>query len=454
MAATKKKSDRIQSKYIKKHYIAVQNEAAPAAVDTQEPEQNEKNENVPESKYIKQAGKELGRFVFNITNPWICIALAAGIFGVYLLTFSGIGVRLGLPTLNYVLAIVAPLILYFSRQHVYFSKKLLPVYAVLVLFSCSIFISFTTVLDYSWMIKMLAMVTPPLTFSYIGYDTKCIRYTSYAYIAMSMFFVIDFAVGGITAGWNANAVAVYALMGVVWLVFLGAERGKRNIILEIIVLAVAMTQMIVTNCRSALASLAVFALFMYLVPKALMKKKLFFRLVYLTVLIFPMAVVLIYIWLSESSFAPQLDEWFLENTDKLFFSGREDIWDNVFETTREHIFGNGSPYYYTNTHSTFILIFLQIGYSGFLLFSLYFACIFEFLHKFFDDHIVRGSFVAFIVVYMSNAFEHIVASPQVLCVPAYLTLAVGVGRACFLEKKQKEKEVPSDVQYHNTNIRF
>lgn len=452
MAQIKKKNDKIESKYIKKHYISIQSERPSPIVEAEKNEEKDEKKYESESRYIKKAGKELGRFVFNITNPLICVALTAGIFGIYLLTFSGIGVRLEFPTLNLLLAYILPVILYFSRQHVYFSDRLLPVYAVLVVFTCSIFVSFTTVLDYSWMLKMLAMVTPPLTLSYIGYNTKCIKYISYAYISISMFFAVDYAVGGITAGWNGNAVGIYTLIGVVWLVFLGAERGKRNIILEIIVLAVAATQMVVTNCRSALASLAVFTIFMYLIPKALMKKKLFFRLVYLVALLFPMFVVLIYVWLYESPYAIQLDEWFLENTEKLFFSGREEIWDNVFDTIRGPVFGNGSPYYYANTHSSFVLIFLQVGYSGFFLFSLYFACIFEFLHKFFDDHIVRGSFIAFIVVYISNAFEHITASPHVLCIPAYIMLAVGVGRACFLEKQQKKKEANDDVQYHSSYI--
>ncbi len=253
MAQIKKKNDKIESKYIKKHYISVQSEQASTVAEAKEPEEQDEQKDESESRYIKQAGKELGRFVFNITNPMVCVALTAGIFGIYLLTFSGIGVRLEFPTLNLLLAYILPVILYFSRKHVYFSDRLLPVYAVLIVFTCSIFVSFTTVLDYSWMLKMLAMVTPPLTLSYIGYNTKCIRYTSYAYISISMFFAIDYAAGGITAGWNANAVGIYTLIGIVWLVFLGAERGKRNIILEIVVLVAAATQMVVTNCRSALA---------------------------------------------------------------------------------------------------------------------------------------------------------------------------------------------------------
>ena len=456
MSVKKKNDDRIQSKYIKKHYISVKSENTSTVIFPENVDEDvEAKEDITASKYIKRSGMEIGKFTFNITNPIVCIAIASVIFGIYLLSGSSIGARLYLPDINYYLAVLLPVILYLSRQHIYFSKKMMPVYAVLVAFSCSIFISFTTVLDYTWMIRMLAMVTPPLTMSYIGYSTKCIRYTSYAYIAMSLFFVIDYAAGGITAGWNANTIGVYTLLGVVWLVFLGAERGKRNIVLEIIVFAVTMTQMVVTNCRSALASLIILAVFMYLVPKYLMKKKLFFRLVYLIVLLLPFFIVLFYVWLWRSPYAADLDKWSLEQTEKLFFSGREEIWSMAFDFVKEPFFGNGSPSFMgNNTHSSFILLFIQIGYSGYCLFSIYLVCIFEFLHKFFDDHIARGSFIAFITVYISSAFENIIVNPRLLCLPAFLTLAVGVGRACFLEKQQKEKEAPGDVQYYNTGIRF
>ena len=455
MSVIKKKNDRIQSKYIKNYYISTKSEKTPDEDEHAEiVEVEAKPSGSAESKYVKHGASKEIRFDFNITNPIICIGIASVIFAIYWLATSGYGIALGLTDVNYYLALSLPVILYLSRKYVYFSKKLSPVYVALWVFACSIFISFTMKLDYSWMIKMLVMVTPPLTASFIGYSTKCIKYTSYAYIAMSLFFVIDYAVGGITAGWNGNTIGVYTLLGVVWLVFLGAERGKRNIALEIVVFVVSITQMLVTDCRSALASIIVLAAFMYLVPKYLMMKKLFFRLVYLIVLLLPLFIVLFYVWLWRSPYAAGLDEWSLEQTEKLFFSGREELWSWAFDFVKEPFFGNGSPDYYGNTHSSFVLLFIQIGYSGYCLFSIYLMCIFEFLHKFFDDHIVRGSFIAFITVYISSAFENIIVNPRLLCLPAFLTLAVGVGRACFLEKQQKEKEAPSDVQYYNTGIRF
>ncbi len=445
MSVLKKEDNKVQSKYIKKHYISSQNSAA--VVPEEEPlSKPAKTSVAKESKYIKQAGREIGwRFEFNIDNPFVCIAIATVTFGVYLLANSGFGNILNLPELNYCLALLLPIILYLSRKRVYFSEHLKPVYVVLVIFACSIFISFTKELAYDWLLKMLLMVTPPLTASYIGYSTKTIRYTSYAYIGMSLFFVIDYAAGGITAGWNGNIIGIYTLFGVVWMVFLGAERGKRNIILEIIVFAITITQMIVTNCRSALAALLILAVFMYLVPKALMQKKLFYRSVYFISLIFPIFVVLFYVWLSKSPIAPELDAWSLEKTEKLFFSGREEIWRSVFDFVKEPFFGNGSRTFGGhNTHSSFVLVYIQVGALGYFIFSLYFACIFEFLHKFFDDHIVRGSFISFIAVYLSNAFENIIVEPRFLCIPAYLTLAVGIGRACMLEKERKKSMAVSE----------
>ena len=444
MSVLKKEDNKVQSKYIKKHYISSQNSAA--VVPEEEPlSEPTESSVVKESKYIKQAGREIGwRFEFNIDNPLVCIALASVILGVYWLATSGFGGAFKFPEIHYGLACALPIILYLSRKRVYFSKHLKPVYAALTVFACVIFISYTKALNYDFMLKMILMVTPPLTASYIGYSTKCIKYTSYIYVGMSLFFVIDYAAGGITGGWNGNTVGMYTLFGVVWLVFLGADRGKRNIILEIIVYAVTVTQMIVTNCRSVLVSLILFAVFMYLVPKALLQKKLFFRPFYIAALVLPFFIVIFMVWLYNSPYSAGLDEWSLEQTGKLFFSGREGIWSNIFDYVPEPIFGKGNFIVPATPHNSFLNIFVQIGYSGYFLFLVYFACIFEFLHKFFDDYIVRGSFIAFIVVYIANAFESILVAHYMLCTPAYLILAVGIGRACMLEKERNESVAVSE----------
>lgn len=457
MSVLKKENDRVQSKYIKNHYIP--SEKKTKTVMIEQAEESKKQEDRPglktQSKYIKRTGMDIGKFEFNISNPLVCIAFASLIFGVYLVAGSGFGASLRLGDLNYFLAFLLPIVLYLSRKRVYFPQELKPVYMALLVFSCVIFISYTKALEYELMLKMLLIVTPPLTMSYLGYSPKSIKYTSYAYIGLSLFFVLDYAAGGITAGWNPNTIGVYTLFGVVWLVFLGAEREKRNIILEVIVFAVAATQMVVTNCRSVLVALVIFAIFMYLVPKSLMKKKLFFRPLYIVALLFPFIVVIFLVSLSQSPLAAELDAWSLEHTEKFFFSGREKIWKQIFDIVSEPIFGNGSNFAYYMPHNLFALLFLQIGYLGYFLMCTYFACIFEFLHKYFDDHIVRGSFIAFITVYISQSFESTMVEPQMLCVPAYLTLAVGVGRACMINKKQKEKQVSGandEIQRDNSDI--
>ena len=82
---------------------------------------------------------------------------------------------------------------------------------------------------------------------------------------------------------------------------------------------------------------------------------------------------------------------------------------------------------------------IKFSVVGFLLFCLFFAYIFEYLHKYIEDYIVKGSFVSFISVYIFGIFENIMVQTSLLCTPAYLLLAVGIGRACMLEKEQKLK---------------
>ncbi len=426
-------TDKIKSKYIKNHTISYEKKES-----LKEKLLPEKGLSKPQSKYIKNYKETKEARKISIHHPYVCYGIAVGAYVIYVLSSSGFGISLGFPTLNFLLALALPIIMYFSRDDIYLSKDLKKVCFVLLLFSGSIFISYTKVLNYSYLLRWVLMISPCITASYIGYRIKTIKYVAFSYVIMSVLLVIDHVSGGITAGWNGNSLAGLTVCGVVWLAFISDPKQRAMLLFEIAVFALAFVQMISTDCRNAILVLTVFAILLYLVPKPLFKKKVFFRSLYIFSLSLPCLAVSVMNFLYNAPFAQDLNAWVFEKTGKLLFSGREEIWTTLYEYVHDPLFGNGYGYS-VNTHSLYARVYTHLGFAGFLLFCLFFVYIFEYLHKYIDDYIVKGSFVSFISLYIFGTFENIMVQTSLMCTPAYLILAVGAGRACMLEKENKLK---------------
>ncbi len=427
-------TDKVESKYIKNHTISYGKKES-----LKEKLLPEKDLSKPQSKYIKNYKETKEARKLSIHHPYVCYGIAVSAYVIYILANSGFGSSLGFPTLNFLLALALPIIMYFSRDDIYLSKGLKKAYFALLLFSGSIFISYTKTLLYENLLRWVLMISPCITAIYIGYRLKNIKYISFSYVIIAMVFAFDYAAGGITVGWNGNSIAILVLFGVVWLSFISDPKQRAMLIFEIAVFAIAFVQTVATDCRSVIASLVVFALLLYVFPKLLEKSKVFFRAVYIVALSFPCIVALVMNLLYTASFAQDLNAWVLEKTGKLFFSGREDIWQAAFEAVSDPIFGNGHGYFTYNTHNMFLTIYYNIGFLGYILLCLFFAFIFEYLHKYFHDYIVRGSFISFISVYIMHAFENIMVQTGIMSISVYFILAVGIGRASILEKEQKLK---------------
>ncbi len=457
---TNKPQNAVKSKYIKNHTISANKTFTnPFAGAKKEKTQQKKDTFIPSkqpaSRYIKDTKSKSKWFNIDINNPLVCFAVCTGSFGIYILASSGLGISSGFDFLNVFCAFLLPVILYFSRNNVYFSDRMRPVYLAIEIFAVAIFISYTKNLAYLSMFKMLVYVTIPLTTSYLGYNDKALKWISYANIAISIALVVDFSAGGITGGWNPNIVGLYSLYGIAWIVFTGKERKREHLIMDVIIFSASFTQLALTNCRSAMLGLAVLVVFHYFIPVKLFLNKVFYRAMYIVIMVFPIVVVQGMLWLYESEFAHELDKWIMEKTDKSLFSGREGIWAMMYEHyMKDFFFGNGADYK-NNSHSIYMLLMVTIGIVGVITFLWIFFKFFEFMHAHIEDHIVRASLVAFLAVYITHAFEPTIIVPYPMNVVYYMILAVGVGRACILDKKRKEKllqEVSQNVQRDSADI--
>ena len=164
-------TEKVESKYIKNHTISYGKRES-----LKEKLLPEKDLSKPQSKYIKNYRETKEARKLSIHHPYVCYGIAVGAYIIYVLSYSGFGISLGFPTLNFLLALALPIIMYFSRYDIYLTKDLKKAYFALLLFSGSIFISYTKTLNYGDLLKWLLLISPCITATYIGYRLKNIKY--------------------------------------------------------------------------------------------------------------------------------------------------------------------------------------------------------------------------------------------------------------------------------------
>lgn len=443
----KKDEQKITSKYIKNHTIS--NGESHNFFDRKKTTDDNRivKPSVavqPTSKYIKNTKSESRWFNVDLRNPLICYAVGSGSFGVYVIASSGFGLSSGFDILNILFAFLLPVILYLGRRDVYFSKNMRHVYVAMGIFVAALVISYTKNIAYIDMMWLLLLATVPLTASYIGYNEETLKWIAYTNVAISLILVVDYSIGGITAGWNPNSVGLYSLYGISWIVFTGKERKREHIIIDTVVFSVSFVQMAATDCRSAMGGLVALVALHYFVPLKLLLNKTIYRIMYAVIMVFPIFAVEGMLWLYRSEFAHELDKWIMEKTDKSLFSGREEIWDSIYRNyISDFVFGNGEAVA-GNPHSVYMALLMAVGFVGLIAFIWLFFQIFEFMHRRISDHIVRASFTAFLAVYIPHAFEPTIVFSYPLNITYFMILAVGVGRVCILDKKERDEQTSQE----------
>lgn len=402
----------------------------------------------PSSKYVRTQKSDVIYQNFDVHNPILSFCLVVGAFFVYFISYSGAGAEYG-GLINLCIAIALPLIALLSRKNIYYSPQMKRVFIAFTIMAALMFISYTKSFYYDTYVRLLLLFSIPITASYLGYNEKGLKYISYANTAIGVAIVVDFAAGGITGGWNTNMVGSLAMYGISWLIFTGYEKQRWRLFTEIAIFTFSFVRLEVTQCRSAMIGLAFLIAFHYFIPVKILVKKTVYRVIYLFVLLFPLIISHILLWLYKSEFALNADKWISERTDKTLFSGREEIWYSLLnEKVNDHFFGEGGSYWYNN-HSVYMFMRCSVGIVGFIAYIVFLAMIFEFLFKHIDDYTVKCSFVSFSAIYLTGAFEEILINPSILCLVFYMTLAVGVGRACMLDLNSEiqlsQKEEISDV---------
>lgn len=281
----------------------------------------------------------------------------------------------------------------------------------------------------------ILMIQSIVYFQFIGFSEKYIKTTALFYGIISFVFAVDYGVGGITAHWNSNSVGMVIATGVLFWGFVRAINKKKGRIRDYFFILATLLILEITDCRSGMLSIVLFVGFLLFFSKAI-ERRWFHRLFSAVVLLVPIFIVNLIIGLYSSPWAQQLNEISLKYTDKLFFSGREDIWIYMYNkmgTGLTMLFGQGAPIV-GNSHSLYMEILWSTGIVGLVLYLLVLWSVYRYLYRYIQDKIVKLSIFMFSAVYLMQTFESIMFSVNGINIIPYIILSIGLGRSLYLKK--------------------
>jgi O-antigen ligase len=184
-----------------------------------------------------------------------------------------------------------------------------------------------------------------------------------------------------------------------------------------------------THCRStALAVILAIVCIVYKsqVTKLIHKKR--FNLLFLS---FPLIVAFIVIYIGDSSYFSELDQWSNDNwtegnIQKGIFNGRNEIWANSLELLADSYY-IGIGEFTINFHNSAIAALTVFGVLGYIFWYKFFNTIITQIKRYIDMPIVYGCFIAFAIIYLQQTTDlgFISASPNYI---PYLALGMSFGR--------------------------
>ncbi|MGG0720102.1 O-antigen ligase family protein [Robertmurraya massiliosenegalensis] len=151
------------------------------------------------------------------------------------------------------------------------------------------------------------------------------------------------------------------------------------------------------------------------------------------------AILLLYVYVAKSKYAPLIDQWVREHTNKRFFSGRENIWGDVINFGLEapflgHKVGISINEYmdspYNHTHNQYLQIFVESGFLGLASFLLILFFIWKYYMNHLDLHLVQWSACFFLGILVFENFELslFITHPSIGFIQWFI-IAIGVSKS-------------------------
>lgn len=203
---------------------------------------------------------------------------------------------------------------------------------------------------------------------------------------------------------NALGAALFSYMGI----YLAIPRKYSYIDKLIILFGIIL--MYFANSRSCLGALLIFIVLRYLFTrKKWIKKNWLF---YTCIILFSLFPIL-YVWLYNSNYRIVINDFSRRYFRKNFFSGRQNIWDGLFELIKQNIligYGfDGNPEKLLgvslSSHNWYVQILLQMGIIGYIFMINILRAIWKTLNSLKDSFISLSTCAFFIGVLFWQCFE-------------------------------------------------
>lgn len=207
---------------------------------------------------------------------------------------------------------------------------------------------------------------------------------------------------------NPNTIAMMTLMSFMLWYILEDFDDKSNKIFFMLLIFVVFYIICKTKGRTSLLGFVVVSL-LIVCPKRIAKKLLFKKCIELIIIVLGLIVPLVY--LSMDMMEVNLVLW-----DKSLYTGREEVWRNLFTQLSDGgvlnwLFGVGSDAEILgnsfDAHNSYFSVIGCFGVVGFLLYGLFFMKKIELLYNFTNDAVVRKSIIALYAILILSYFEAI-----------------------------------------------
>lgn len=285
----------------------------------------------------------------------------------------------------------------------------------------------TQSLEYLWAYLVVYIV------SNLKVTEKGLRLVSFCYGGLGAFVLLVYAYTDVLNGWNANDIAMVGLFS--FLVFIIPYFGATDRRSKIMLPGVALLYVLLltrTDSRSCMIVIALSLLFTFRIIKCgkILKSKKWL----MTILLVPLMVAAFVAAISGSGMANDLNNWSLQETGKTIFNGRDAIWLQGFEQTRENfLFGSGfinGGYW----HNSAVTVLVAFGVLGFGLWVKLFHVMLSDARKYRGDVCVAGSMIAFLLLYCQQSVELGLISYNTNLLP-YVMLGLMLGRVRYLKER-------------------
>lgn len=261
-----------------------------------------------------------------------------------------------------------------------------------------------------------------------------VKYTAYIIGILGLGVLYDYTRGGFFAGWNDNAMSMVGLFSFIYFtIYLIQEKGTKLFWIFNIVTVIYIAMLQKCDCRSGIlfSMLTVVAIiFNHISEKYLQRKNIRFL-----ILNFPLIIALIVIHIAASPYFLQLNRWSYEKFQKPIFNGRDELWNlGLMYMAESDYLGVGK--FYWNYHNSAIGALAVFGIVGYICWIKFFSSNLKHLQDYLSDNIVFGCMLAFVLIFMQQAFDLGFISPIPQLLP-YAILGMGLGRVRYLKENEE-----------------